>query len=414
MADVQRDEAIAVTGMGMVTAQGVGVCASWDGVVNGREVLRGWEAVAGHALGKLPVGVCPELARPGDLPLRLWKGLSRTQQLAAVAADEALLQAGLGRRVESARTGMFLATTVCGMDVSERFYAQYREDKDSADVELMRRLQPAEVEHLLWRRHGIGASGLRNVCLSTCVGSAAAIGAAMDAINLGECDVAMAGGSEALCRVVLSGFHSLKVVAAGGCRPFDKDRPGMTVGEGAGILILESVAHARARGAKVLGYLRGFGATCDAHHITAPDPEGVQASRAISEALARAGVSAEEVDYGNAHGTGTRDNDAMEAKAIERVFGDKIPPVSSTKRATGHTFGAAGVVEAIFCLQAIQEGIVLGNWGSVEGDTALWKGRDPVVRRGSYRGNVNVAVSLNFAFGGNNTALVFSREAGHG
>ena len=180
-----------------------------------------------------------------------------------------------------------MATTVCGMDRNERYYEQYRKNRETADVELMRRLQPFEIEALLRRRHGIGAPGLNQMCLTTCVGSAMAIGAACDAIALGECGMAIAGGSEALCRVVLSGFHSLKVVAAEGCRPFDKDRPGITVGEGAGVLVLESVEHARRRGVEPLAYIRGFGVTCDAHHLTAPDPEGRQAARAMIDALER-------------------------------------------------------------------------------------------------------------------------------
>jgi 3-oxoacyl-(acyl-carrier-protein) synthase len=239
-----------------------------------------------------------------------------------------------------------------------------------------------------------------------------AIGAAMDAINLGECDVALAGGSEALCRVVLSGFHSLKVVAEEGCRPFDKKRPGITVGEGAGMLVLERAGHARQRGAKVLAYLRGFGASCDAYHVTAPEPEGRQAARAMREALARAGLGPGDVDYIHAHGTGTRDNDAMETKAIRRVFGgdgSSIPPISSTKRCTGHTFGAAGAIEAILCVCAIREGVAPRNAGSVEADPAL---EIPVVRGESIRRDVRATMSMNFAFGGNNTALVIAREPG--
>src|SRR6202012_55685 len=131
----------------------------------------------------------------------------------------------------------------------ERYYAQYRENREKADVNLLRRIQPYEVGTLLRRRHRIPAEGINGVCLTTCVGSAMAIGAACDAIALGEGEVAIAGGSEALCRVVLSGFHSLKVVAAEGCRPFDKDRPGITVGEGAGVVVLESMEHAKLRGA---------------------------------------------------------------------------------------------------------------------------------------------------------------------
>jgi 3-oxoacyl-(acyl-carrier-protein) synthase len=408
------ERAVAITGMGVLTAQGVGIEATWAGVKVGRDALRYWTGApgGGHALGKMKVAECPALPRPGDLPERLWRELSRTQQLACVAMDEALHRAKLPRTSEEKRPiGLFLATTVCGMDRSERFYEQYRVDRERADLRLMRRLQPSGVEELLRRRHRVGIAELDQVCLTTCVGSAMAIASACDAILLGECEVAIAGGSEALCRVVLSGFHSLKVVAADGCRPFDKNRPGITVGEGAGMLVLESAEHARARGAEALAYVRGVGITCDAHHITAPDPEARQAVRAMREALERAGVSAGDVDYINAHGTGTRDNDVMETLAIRTTFAECAtpPPVSSTKRCTGHTFGAAGVIEAIVCVQAIREGIVPANAGSVEGDTAL---RIPVVRGESLRREVRAAMSTNFAFGGNNTAMVFSRESG--
>jgi nodulation protein E len=332
--------------------------------------------------------------------------------LACVAIDEALDQSGIARKSDAHRPiGLFLATTVCGMDRNEQFYAQYRVDREAADVRLMKRLQPYGVEELLRRRHNVGIPGMNQVCLTTCVGSAMAIASACDAILSGECDVAIAGGSEALCRVVLSGFHSLKVVAANGCRPFDKDRPGITVGEGAGMVVLESMAHARRRGAEPLAFVRGVGITCDAYHITAPDPAATQAVRAMRESLARAGLRAEDVDYVNAHGTGTRDNDAMETRAIRETFRESPtpPPVSSTKRCTGHTFGAAGVIEAIVCVQAIREGIVPVNAGSVEGDPAL---ELPVVRGESLKKEVKVAMSTNFAFGGNNTAMVFSRESG--
>ncbi len=312
------DQTIAITGMGAVTAQGIGVDATWLGVRTGCDVLRPWRGAphrldGSHPLEKIKVAECPELPRPDDLPLRLWRELSRTQQLACIAVDEALTQARLPRKQTGGQAiGLFMATTVCGMDRNERYYEQYRTNTQTADVDLMRRLQPFEIGALLRRRHGIGAPGLNQMCLTTCVGSAMSIGAACDAIALGECAMAIAGGSEALCRVVLSGFHALKVVAADGCRPFDKDRPGITVGEGAGVLVLESVDHAAKRGLKPLAYVRGFGVTCDAHHLTAPDPEGRQAARAMMDALERAGFSADNIDYINAHGTGTRDNDIME------------------------------------------------------------------------------------------------------
>ncbi|HVX84737.1 MAG TPA: beta-ketoacyl-[acyl-carrier-protein] synthase family protein [Phycisphaerae bacterium] len=412
--------AVAITGMGAVTAQGIGVPATWQGVAAARDVLAPWSEIEpGHPLRSVKVAACPaDLPRPADLPPRLWNALSRTQQLACIAADEALAQARLPDRLregDGEEIGLFVATTVCGMDKNERFAAQYRENPDSADVNLMRRLQPYEVGELLARRHRIARSAaLREVCLTTCVGSAMAIGAAADAIALGECEIALAGGSEALCRVVLSGFHSLKVTAPDGCRPFDAHRPGMTVGEGAGILVLEHPEHARARKAPILAYLRGFGVTCDAYHITAPDPAGVQAIRAMRDALARAHLQPGDIGYINAHGTGTKDNDAMEAGALHAVFAESPEPpmVSSTKRCTGHTFGAAGVIEAILCLQALHENLIPPNAGSVEGDADPAM-RLPVPRNHIYAGgerSLRAVMSTNFAFGGNNTALVFARE----
>jgi 3-oxoacyl-[acyl-carrier-protein] synthase II len=419
------DRAIAITGMGMVTAQGVGVEASWRGVVEGRKVLRPWKrgdgveaGMEGGPLARIRVAQCGddggELPRPEDLPVWLWTSLSRTQQLAALAVGEALAAAGLPFRLgdEGIPAGVFLATTVCGMDQTERFYAQYRVARDAADTRLMRRMMPYEVGTFIARRHRVTVeAGLQQVCLTTCVGSAMAIANAVDAISQGECEVAIAGGAEAICRVVLSGFNALKVAAAEGCRPFDEDRPGMTVGEGSGVLILESAEHVRRRGGQVHAWIRGVGLTCDAHHLTAPERSGVQAVRAMREALTRAGMTAGEIGYVNAHGTGTKDNDAMEARALREVFGENGVAVSSTKRCTGHTFGAAGAVEAIFCVRALQEGVLPGNAGSVNGDEGMGV---RVLRGGSVREEVGAVMSTNFAFGGNNAAMVIAREEGVG
>jgi 3-oxoacyl-(acyl-carrier-protein) synthase len=404
---------VAITGTGMISAQGVGVGLCWANIVAGRDALGPWVGLAGlpvaHPLRRLKVAACPEPPRPGDVPLRLWRTLSRTQQLACVATDEALAQAGLPRKIPGAmRAALFLATTVCGMDRTELFFAQYRRDREAADVNLMRRLQPYETLALVARRHAPDGVLPPQVCLTTCVGSSLAIAAAADALAQGACEVAIAGGSEALCRVVLSGFNALKVVAAEGCRPFDKDRPGITVGEGAAVVILERVEHARRRGAVPLAYLVGAGISCDAYHLTAPDPQAVFAAGAMEAALREAGLSPGNVDYVNAHGTGTRDNDAAETAALRRVFGaEGVPPVSSTKRCTGHTFGAAGAMEAIVCVQALREGVMPMNAGSVEPDPGL---ELPVIRGASVRRELRRAMSVNFAFGGNNTALIFARD----
>lgn len=408
MNSIQNFQPIAVTGLGMITAQGSTAEESWRGIVAARDVIRPWSGSLPAALRHIKVAACPEFDGPADLPKRFWNKLSRTQQLACISADEALRAADLPARQISTDSpmGCFVATTVCGMDLSERFYQQYRSNADAADLDLMRRMQPYEVLSLLQRRHRFSGPGYMN--LTTCVGSAMAIGAACDAIHAGRCDVALAGGTEALCQLLISGFHSLRLVAPDGCRPFDCNRPGITVGEGSALLVLESIPSAQRRGVNPIGYITGFAATCDAFHITKPDPTANQAVQAIRQALHAARLTPPGIDYINAHGTGTHDNDATEALALAQVY-DKfpdIPPVSSTKRLTGHTFGAAGAIEAAICLLALRHGVLPPNAGSLDPDPQCCL---PLVRNATAK-KIATALSCNLAFGGNNTALVLARE----
>ena len=399
---------IAVTGIGMITAQGNNAADSWRGIRAGAEVLKPWDEPLPAALRDIKVAACTNLVRPVDLPPRLWTRLSRTQQLACISTDEALESAGLSRRqmASDPPIGCFVATTVCGMDLSERYYQQYRVNADAADINLMRRMQPYEVLSLLSRRHRFAGPGYMN--LTTCVGSAMAIGAACDAIRSGRCELAVAGGTEALCQLLISGFNSLRLVSPDGCRPFDRNRPGITVGEGSAMLMLESIHSARRRGKSPIAYITGFSATCDAFHITKPEPDGSAAAQAMREALHEAGLASSDVDYINAHGTGTHDNDVTEAAAIAKVFDSKsgVPPVSSTKRLTGHTFGAAGAIEAAICILALRHGVLPPNAGSVDPDPQCPL---PLVLSATAK-PLATALSCNLAFGGNNTALVFCRD----
>ncbi len=408
MNSVAHIKPIAVTGIGMITAQGNSTAESWRGISSGADVLKPWDGPLPAALRQIKVAACTNLIRPVDLPPRLWNKLSRTQQLACISTDEALQSAGFPRRqiATNPPIGCFVATTVCGMDLSERYYQQYRLNADAADVNLMRRMQPYEVLSLLSRRHRFAGPGYMN--LTTCVGSAMAIGAACDAIRAGRCEVAVAGGTEALCQLLISGFNSLRLVSPDGCRPFDRNRPGITVGEGSAMLLLESVDSARQRGVQPVGYITGFSATCDAYHITKPEPNGAAAAQAIRQALQEAGLTKSSINYINAHGTGTHDNDITEAAALAMVFDSSsgIPPVSSTKRLTGHTFGAAGAIEAAICILALQHGVLPPNAGSVDPDPQCAL---PLVRSATAK-PLATALSCNLAFGGNNTAMVFSRE----
>ncbi len=211
---------------------------------------------------------------------------------------------------------------------------------------------------------------------------------------------------DTLCRLTYSGFYALKLLSAAPCRPFDARRNGLSLGEGAAFLLLEPMDRARARGARVLGRVAGWGTSSDAHHATAPHPEGKGAAAAMRAALADAGVAPREVDYVNAHGTATPANDKAEALALAAVFEGAMPPVSSTKGATGHTLGAAGAIEAVLSVLALEAGFAPATVGLGEPDPEL-----PVrhVPAGGLTAPLAVALSCSFGFGGNNAALVLTR-----
>jgi 3-oxoacyl-(acyl-carrier-protein) synthase len=227
---------------------------------------------------------------------------------------------------------------------------------------------------------------------------------AVDVLDSGEASVVLAGGVDSLTRLTLNGFSSLLIVAAQGCKPFDVNRPGMSLGEGAGVLVLESEEHALARGARIRGFIAGAASTCDAYHATAPHPDGVGIHRAMSRALEDAGLGPKDVDYVNAHGTGTLDNDLAEGRAIMRLFRGEPPRVSSTKGFFGHALAASGAIEAIVCLLAIEHQALPANLGMDIVDPEV--GFEPVRRTQPAR--IRVALSNSMGFGGNNCALLIS------
>ncbi|HET8645739.1 MAG TPA: beta-ketoacyl-[acyl-carrier-protein] synthase family protein, partial [Vicinamibacteria bacterium] len=234
---------------------------------------------------------------------------------------------------------------------------------------------------------------------------ALAIATAAELIQAGEADVMLAGGADSLSRMTWGGFHSLLLVDPGGCRPFDASRAGTSLGEGAGVLVLEAEEFARRRGAPILARLSGWGASCDAHHATAPHPEGLGAAAAMQAALARAGLNASAVDYVNAHGTGTRDNDLAESKALKTVFGSRVPPFSSTKGFFGHALAASGAIEAVVCVEALRRQELPPNAGFTTLDPVI--GLAPVATLQPAR--LTHVMSNSFGFGGNNAVLIFSR-----
>src|SRR6185369_10898013 len=240
-----------------------------------------------------------------------------------------------------------------------------------------------------------------------CSSSATAIGYAADRVRLGHVDVALAGGAEGLTRLTYAGFGCLRATAPGDepCRPFDADRKGLTLGEGAAVLVLEEYERARARGATIYAVVAGWGITADAHHMTAPHPEGDGAARAMQMALDDAKLSPEAIGYVNAHGTGTPHNDAAETLAVKRILGTRAP-VSSIKSMVGHTLGAAGAIEAVASVLSLARGFLPPTVHLRTPDPAFGLDYIPNAARDVA---VEALLSNSFAFGGNNTVLAFSR-----
>ncbi|MCA8911542.1 MAG: beta-ketoacyl-[acyl-carrier-protein] synthase family protein [Planctomycetes bacterium] len=399
---------VAITGVGVIGAFGRGMDALHTALTEGREGvgrLTLWES----ALGEFPVGqyrgnLDKDLSDVPGMTPRLLKRLSRSDALALVAAHEAVGQSG----ADVSTAGAYVGQSVCGTLTSEALYVEARRRAKAGDTTKLD-LTPAFVHE--------GANTLDRLAdvftlqgptvsyMTACSSAANAIGLAADAIRAGRCDVMLAGGSDSLSRIAFNGFCSLKVVSPDGPRPFDSERQGMMVGEGAGVLVLESLEHAKKRGAKILGYVSGYGHSCDAHHLTAPHPEGKGAIAAMREALAMAGIGASDVGYINAHGTATLDNDRTEARAISEVFGEVAVPVSSTKRYMGHTLAAAGGVEAAVSLWALTRGLLPANLGL---RNPLADAKLDLVAETREARSLRHVLSNSFGFGGNNAALVFT------
>jgi 3-oxoacyl-[acyl-carrier-protein] synthase II len=253
-----------------------------------------------------------------------------------------------------------------------------------------------------------GLRGPRTTTATVCSSSSAALGVAYEMIQMGLVDVMVSGGSDSLCEVSFSGFSSLKLVDPESCKPFDKRRQGLVIGEGAGILILEELEHAIKRNASILSEFLGYGVCADAYHLTSPEPNGEGVDRVIRIALDHAGVSPEEVDTINAHGTATPFNDIAETRGIKRVFGEKAKeiPISGIKSMLGHSLGSAGGIEAVATVLTLQNGIIP--------PTIHYEVPDPLcdlnyTPNQSIQREVEVALSNSFAFGGNNVCLVFKK-----
>lgn len=328
---------------------------------------------------------------------------SRTSLLGIIAAQQALISAGT-EKTSDVRTGLISATTVGGMDRTEKFFRNYLKDNNHG------RLRDVITHDMGDSTEKIAeACGIKDyvTTISTaCSSSANSILLGSRLIENGILDRALVGGVDCLTLFTLNGFNSLMILDRKGCRPFDEERNGLTLGEGAGFLVLESERIAAKTGKKAMGIVTGYGNACDAFHQTASSPEGDGAFLSMQKALLKAGLEPDQIDYINAHGTGTKNNDLSEGKAIERLFGNSVPPCSSTKSFTGHTLGAAGGIEAVFCVMALEQQCIWPNLNFTRKMNELQF--SPVT---GIKNNVPVrnVLSNSFGFGGNNTSLIFSK-----
>jgi 3-oxoacyl-[acyl-carrier-protein] synthase II len=389
-----------VTGLGAVTCLGRTAPETFAGLLAGRSGLRRLTVFHSPRFADVPVGEVE-----GTLSEAPGATESRTERLALLAAQEALGQAGLSAaaaRDAGPAWGVVAGTTVAGMLASEEYFRQAWSGKKPR-ASLIRRHLGASVSRTLAQVFNI--QGFHTTLSTACSSGVNAVAMAAELVEQGEAQVVLAVGADSLSAMTVNGFHSLLIADPAGSRPFDAARRGLSLGEGAGALVVESEAHARARGAAVLARVLGAGNTCDAHHATAPHPEGVGAEAAMRQALARAGLEPAAVGYVNAHGTGTPDNDAAEGKALARVFLNHLPHVSSTKGATGHTLGAAGAIESVVSVLALMQEQLPPNTGCVEPDPAL--AFTPL--RAPLRARVDAVMNNSFGFGGNNSSIIFGR-----
>jgi 3-oxoacyl-[acyl-carrier-protein] synthase II len=409
---------VVITGVGAVTPLGNDVRTSWDQLVAGRGAAA--PITAFDTTGFAITFAC----EAKDFEPTQWierkqaRRMDRFAQMIVASAHQARADAGLEVEQECDRVGASVATAMGGLESFENACETLIERGPG-------RVSPFAIPTIIPNMGAaqisieLGTKGPLTSQCTACAASAMAIGDGLDAIRLGRADVMLAGGSEApITRVGIAGFSAMRALSQRNddpehaSRPFDADRDGFVMGEAGAVLVLEELGHAKRRDARIYAELAGYGVSSDAQHLTEPDPTGQSPARAMRMAFADAGISPDQIDYINAHGTSTPLGDTSETRVIKRALGEHIArkvPISSTKGATGHCLGAAGAVEATFCALAIHEGVVP--------PTINYETPDPecdldYIPNEAREADVGVAVSNSSGFGGHNASIVLRRFAG--
>lgn len=415
---------VVVTGMGMVTPLGVGVDHNWSQIIAGNSGISRITNFDVSDISCQIAGQVPEADVEGGLKMddfvdpRDQRKQDRFIQLGMVAAIEAVENSGWmpEDREEQNRTGVMIGSGIGGLD------SIVKTDKLMHEKGT-RRISPFFIPSALINlisgfvsiRYGF--RGPNHAVVTACSTGAHAIGDAARMVMLDDADVMIAGGAEAaVCRIGMAGFAAARALSTSyndtpelGSRPWDKGRDGFVMGEGAGVVVLEELEHAKSRGATIYGEIKGYGLSGDAHHITAPADDGDGGFRAMQAALKRAGLATSDIDYVNAHGTSTPLGDVIEARAVARLLGDAVKDISmsSTKSATGHLLGAAGAIEAIYSLKAIQTGEVPPTLNLSDAEDAV--ADFDLVPLKSKKRTIRNAMSNSFGFGGTNASLIMGQ-----
>jgi 3-oxoacyl-[acyl-carrier-protein] synthase II len=396
---------VAITGMGIVTSHGIGKDVNW------RKTLAGESSIRSITLFETAGYRTKHAGQVADLPPAPWRRFrasraDRASHLLYHAVAEALAESGVAARDwNPSRSVVAVGTTLGGMASGERYHRSYvsRGPSRARPSLVLDHLAHAQPLHVL---EEFSLGGAARVFSNACASGANAVGYGFRLIRAGQSDRALCGGYDPLCAFGFAGFHSLHALTTELCRPFDRHRSGLAIGEGAGILVLEAWDLAEARGARIVGEIVGYGETNDAFHMTRPEPEGRSAAAALHQALRDAGATPDDVDYVNAHGTGTPFNDAAETAALGTALGPRARdiPVSSSKSMVGHLLGGAGAVEGIVTALALRDGWLPPN---VNFETPDPQCDLRIVRAATRPPRLRVALSNSFGFGGANAVLVF-------
>lgn len=395
-----------ITGVGVVSSLGLGRRAFWEGIAAGRS---GYSPIASFDAAPLGRSLAAQVQGfvPADhLTAREQRQVGRCGAMSLAAARMAVADAGLGAdALATQRAAVVLGTTMGEADqLAVLDTAWIRQGPDAVAPSAVPRYAPS-----LGAMHVARAFKTRGLVLTlpaACAAGNYALGYASDLLRAGKADVALAGAAEMLEALQFAGFVRLGAVAPERCQPFDLNRQGLIVGEGAGVFVLETEAHAVRRGATVLAELGGYGIACDAYHVTRPRPDGAGNARAMREAIWRSGLTVDDVDFLNAHGTGTRANDAVEATVVREVFGPRRVPLTSVKSMIGHCMGASSALEAVTCIETLRTGVYPPTMG--------YETPDPecdldVVANTARHGKADVVLNNALAFGGYDAVTCFAR-----